>query len=151
MAHKNRAIRKKRGSRTCGKGSHKRGAGGHGGVGMAGTHKSRWTWVIKNAPGWFGRRGFNVPVAVKNVVNALNVGDIEEMVGNAMLEGREKSVPGLSWDKDKLIVDVTQLDFDKVLGKGNITRPIVVKARGFSKSAEEKIKGAGGETVLVED
>lgn len=150
MAHKNRAIRKKRGSRTSGKGVHKRGSGGHGGVGLAGTHKSRWSWVIKKHPDWFGRRGFEVPVAVKQVVKALNLGDIEEIVGSA-IEGKEKSISGVSWDKDKVVVDVTQLEYDKVLGKGSITRPMVVKARKFSKSAEEKIKSAGGEAVLVED
>lgn len=151
MAHKNRRIRKKRASRTCGKGTHKRGAGGHGGVGMAGTHKSRWSWVIKNDPNYFGRRGFEVPSAVKQEVKTLNLGDIEEMVKNAALSGNEESFPGISKDKGKIVVDLTQIEYDKLLGKGKITMPIVVKARGFSKSAEEKIKGAGGETLLVED
>lgn len=151
MAHKNRRIRKKRGSRTSGKGVHKRGSGGHGGVGMAGTHKGKWSWVVKNDPNYFGRRGFAVPVAVKQIVNTLNVGDIEEMAINAALAGKEVTFTGLSWESGKLIVDITQLELDKVLGKGKITKPIVVKARKFSKSAEEKIKGAGGEAIVVED
>ncbi|MEE9593974.1 MAG: uL15 family ribosomal protein [Candidatus Hydrothermarchaeales archaeon] len=151
MATKDRKIRKKRGSRSCGMGYKKRGAGGRGGKGMAGGLKSKWTWVIKNEPKRFGRRGFDVPLAVKRLVRALNVGDIEEMANKAALAGKKESFPGLSWEKNKLIVDLAQLKYDKVLGRGKITRPVVVKAGGFSKSAEEKIKGAGGETILVED
>ena len=38
----------------------------------------------------------------------------------------------------------------KVLGKGNIPRkPMIVKARFFSRLAEKKIKGAGGACVLM--
>jgi len=37
----------------------------------------------------------------------------------------------------------------KVLGKGNLPKqPVIVKAKFFSKSAEEKIKKAGGCCVL---
>ncbi|MFQ5815130.1 MAG: uL15 family ribosomal protein [Candidatus Hydrothermarchaeaceae archaeon] len=151
MAHKNRKMRKKRGSRTCGQGYNKRGAGSRGGTGMGGTLKGKWTWVIKNDPKRFGRRGFDVPAAVKRVVNTLNVGEIEEMASKVAIAGKGESFPGLSREKNKIIVDVTQLDYDKVLGKGKITRPVVVKAKGFTKSAEEKIKGAGGETILTGD
>ena len=53
--------------------------------------------------------------------------------------------------KDKAIqVDVTKLGFFKVLGKGKLPNtPIVVKARFVSKTAEEKIKAAGGAVVLT--
>jgi large subunit ribosomal protein L15 len=151
MAHKNRKIRKKRGSRTCGKGHDRRGAGGRGGTGMAGTFKGKWTWTIKHEPKRFGRRGFYVPSAVKHVVKTLNVGEIEEMANKAEIAGKKASFPGLFWEKNKLVIDLTQLDYTKVLGKGKITKPVVVKAKGFTKSAEDKIKGAGGETILVED
>ncbi len=36
----------------------------------------------------------------------------------------------------------------KILGNGNITRPVKIFADAFSKSAEEKIKSAGGEAVV---
>jgi large subunit ribosomal protein L15 len=35
----------------------------------------------------------------------------------------------------------------KVLGGGKLAKPVVVKAEGFSKSAEKKIKDAGGEVL----
>jgi large subunit ribosomal protein L15 len=38
----------------------------------------------------------------------------------------------------------------KVLGRGEITKPMVVKAARFSKSAADKIEKAGGQAVTVQ-
>ncbi|RUM60927.1 MAG: 50S ribosomal protein L15 [Persephonella sp.] len=37
----------------------------------------------------------------------------------------------------------------KILGEGELTKPLKVKAHKFSKSAEEKIKAAGGEVEVI--
>ena len=37
----------------------------------------------------------------------------------------------------------------KILGEGALNVPITVKAHAFSKSAEEKIRGAGGQVEVV--
>ncbi|RUM57504.1 MAG: 50S ribosomal protein L15 [Persephonella sp.] len=37
----------------------------------------------------------------------------------------------------------------KILGDGELTKPLKVKAHKFSKSAEEKIKAAGGEVEVI--
>ncbi len=37
----------------------------------------------------------------------------------------------------------------KILGKGALTKPLTVKAHGFSKSAAEKIAATGGKAELV--
>ncbi|GKS60466.1 50S ribosomal protein L15 [Nitrospira sp.] len=37
----------------------------------------------------------------------------------------------------------------KVLGSGELTRPLVIQAHKFSKSAEEKIKAAGGRAEVI--
>ncbi|KAL8155790.1 hypothetical protein AgCh_000993 [Apium graveolens] len=47
------------------------------------------------------------------------------------------------------VVDVTQLAYFKVLGKGSVSQPIVVKAKIVSKIAERKIKVAGGAVMLT--
>lgn len=40
--------------------------------------------------------------------------------------------------------------FYKVLGRGDLPKqPVIVKAKFFSREAEEKIKAAGGACVLV--
>lgn len=38
----------------------------------------------------------------------------------------------------------------KVLGKGEITKPMQVQAHWFSKSAKEKIEKAGGQAIVIE-
>ena len=47
-------------------------------------------------------------------------------------------------------VFVSLQGYYKVLGKGQLPKqPVIVKAKFFSKSAEEKIKSVGGACVLV--
>lgn len=48
------------------------------------------------------------------------------------------------------VIDTLKAGYGKVLGKGAVpTKPVIVKARFFSKSAEKKIKAAGGACILV--
>ena len=41
------------------------------------------------------------------------------------------------------------LDGVRILGNGELTKKLTVKANGFTKSAEEKIKAAGGEVEVI--
>lgn len=52
--------------------------------------------------------------------------------------------------KDKApVIDVLKAGYMKVCGKGLLPdQPVIVKARYFTKEAEEKIKAAGGACVL---
>ena len=48
------------------------------------------------------------------------------------------------------IIDVVRSSYYKVLDKGKLPKqPVIVKAKFFSRRAEEKIKGVGGACVLV--
>jgi large subunit ribosomal protein L27Ae len=48
------------------------------------------------------------------------------------------------------VIDTLQAGFGKVLAKGDLPKqPLIVKARFFSKRAEEKIKAVGGACILV--
>ncbi|KAL7099217.1 hypothetical protein ACP275_09G069300 [Erythranthe tilingii] len=49
------------------------------------------------------------------------------------------------------VIDVTQFGYFKVLGKGLLPagQPVVVKAKLISKTAEKKIKEAGGAVLLT--
>lgn len=48
------------------------------------------------------------------------------------------------------VIDVVRFGYHKVLGKGRLPKqPVVVKAKYFSHSAEDKIKEVGGACVLV--
>merc|ERR1712083_265217 len=53
--------------------------------------------------------------------------------------------------KDKApVIDVSRAGYCKVLGKGVLPKqPVIVKARFFSRVAEEKIKAVGGACILT--
>ena len=53
--------------------------------------------------------------------------------------------------KDKApVIDCVKAGYFKVLGTGKIpAQPVIVKARYFSKKAEQKIKEAGGACILT--
>ena len=48
---------------------------------------------------------------------------------------------------DKVVVDLDELGFRKLLGAGAIARPVQVKVEACSESAAKKLKEAGGELV----
>lgn len=48
------------------------------------------------------------------------------------------------------VIDVVRAGYHKVLGKGVLPKqPVIVRAKYFSRAAEEKIKSVGGACVLV--
>ena len=47
------------------------------------------------------------------------------------------------------VIDLVQHGYFKLLGKGQINVPVIVKAKFFSKLAEQKIKAAGGACLLT--
>lgn len=46
------------------------------------------------------------------------------------------------------VIDLVSKGYFKLLGNGQITVPVIVKAKYFSKLAEKKIKEAGGACLL---
>lgn len=83
------------------------------------------------------KRGFNNRWAPK--VRVVNVGDINES-----FEAGAEVTPDALRQAAKGPYDVL-----KILGDGEVTKKFKVSAHQFSKSAEEKIKAAGGEVVLL--
>ena len=48
------------------------------------------------------------------------------------------------------VIDISRAGYFKVLGKGVLPKqPVIVKARFFSRIAEEKIKAVGGACILT--
>ena len=52
--------------------------------------------------------------------------------------------------KAKRLIRTTRIDV-KILGQGELTKKLTVSAHGVSKSAREKIEGAGGSVVLLRE
>lgn len=169
-------VKKFRGSRTCGGGSHKkrRGAGHRGGRGNAGVHKHKYLKYIKlERLGLYesGKHGFTRPKVVmkelkreRNVKETLrslrengkldentykflyskpelNVGDLSKIIENlAKLGLAEKR-------EDKFFIDLSVIGYSKLLGAGEVNRPIEVKVELATPKAVEKLKSAGGGVV----
>lgn len=85
------------------------------------------------------KRGFNNKWADK--VAVLNVQDLESFfeAGDEVSPEAIKKTPLMNHKYDVL----------KILGNGELTKKLKVSAHRFSKSAEEKIKQAGGEVVII--
>ena len=137
MPHKLRKSRKTRGSRTCGYGR----VGQHRCSGgkpqrKIGRHKHQWSFVIRYEPEYFGKKGFTSP-NFRNEVNVINVGRLDEAAEKLSTEK----------EKGKLLVDLQNLGYTKLLGSGKVTKPLSVKIPSYSKTAYRKIKSAGGEIL----
>jgi len=89
----------------------------------------------------FPKRGFsNVQFATRYTV--INVADLDA------LKDLDEITPQTLLEK-KVIKKLLKGGL-KVLGDGEVTRAITVKAHKFSKSAVEKIEAAGGKTEILE-
>ena len=144
---KSKKSRGQRGSRTYGGGSarNRRHSGHKGGKGLAGSHKHRWRKIKLKDPRHFGKYGFKRPACLQESVETINVGELDEYV-DELLEN------GLAVEEDEGIeIDVSELNIDKVLGSGQVTHPLRVKADNFSSSAKKKLEEAGGSAVTGED
>jgi len=140
MPQRLRKIRKKRGSRTHGYGrvgQHR--CHGSKGYRKAGRHKAGWSYVLRYEPDYFGKKGFTSPKSLKQKVNVMNVGKLDEIASKFATEKEE----------GKFFINLESLGYTKLLGTGKVTKPLIVKVPSCSNSAAEKIKGAGGQ-ILTE-
>lgn len=141
MPHKLRKIRKKRGSRTHGAGTvgqHRKGSKGRR---KAGRHKEGWTYIIKHEPDYFGKKGFKSQRSFGQKLRLVNVGKLEELVS------RQADKKLAERKEGKVSLDLAGLGYDKLLGKGKIAQPLLVKVESYSQLAVKKIEDAGGRIV----
>ena len=122
-------------------GQHRK-SGSRGGFGLVGFHKHKWTWTIKYAPHWFGKHGFTQPPTIVAEINAINVSELDEIARDMLRQGIAQK------EDNKIVIDVSVLGFNKVLGRGKITLPLKVITPAITERAREKIEAAGGEVVI---
>ncbi|MDM7275116.1 MAG: uL15 family ribosomal protein [Thermoprotei archaeon] len=141
-------TRKLRGrTRTMGWGSigQHRKSGSRGGTGAAGLGKHKWTWTIKYAPDWYGKRGFTPRRSTAGYEQkAINVGDLAEIVGKLRSEGKA------AVEDNMVVVDLSAEGIHKLLGEGRINVPVKVIVAEASESAIRKVEEAGGKVILLE-
>ncbi len=121
-----------------------RGSGSRGGFGAAGMHKHMWTWVVKYAPTWFGKHGFNKPLKYEVKASQINVGELAELIDKLTAEGK------LAEENGKIIVvNLAEMGYYKLLGRGKINKAVKVIVPEATELAVKKIEEAGGEVVLL--
>jgi large subunit ribosomal protein L15 len=85
------------------------------------------------------KRGFSNPFRVEYAI--VNVGDLERLAGSEPITAESLVTAGAIKDpRDGL----------KILGDGDLTKAITVRAHKVSASAREKIEKAGGKIELIE-
>ena len=102
-------------------------SGGHGGprLGFEGGQMP----LIRRIP----KRGFTNKF--KRMFQVVNINALNGFDANAVIGPKELTAKNLIKNEAQSV---------KILGDGELTRPLTVKANSFSKSAIEKIKKAGG-------
>ncbi len=150
-------TRVRRGLRTHGYGritGHGR-YGGHGGKGKTTgrfKHKKTFMWNQKKLgwpdPDWRpGKDGFQRPEKVQRLthVNAINVKDLDLRIDKLVEQGvAEKK--GSTYT-----INLADINIQKLLGTGKISKKIEVTVEKTSAGAVEKIKKAGGKIVASEE
>jgi len=147
VVRRGRKSRKYRGYRTHGYGDvgQHRKSGSRGGRGAAGMHKHKWSWVIKYFPDWFGKHGFTRSPSIVTKYNVINLDQLNELVSKLVAEGKA------SYEDSKVVIDLSSLGINKLLGRGYIGYKVKVYVYSASESAVSKIRDLGGEVILLSE
>ena len=139
MVARLKKTRKMRGHVSMGHGrigKHRKHPGGRGNAG--GLHHHR-ILMDRFHPGYYGKVGIRTIHYKKNAnwCPTVNLDTLSTFL-----------TPEQTASKDVPVVNVLDHGYFKVLGRGTVSRAMIVKARLFSNKAEERIKKAGGKCVL---
>ena len=128
-----------RGSRTHGRGKKGgRGAGLRGGRGNAGLNKHNQLKVKIDNPRYFGRIGFKRHPSLHNNKGTINVGSIQLDLPKYLENGIAKK------EGKNIVIDLTETDYEKLLGGGVIKSPLTIKVHEATQKAKDKVEAAGG-------
>ncbi|MCD6264277.1 uL15 family ribosomal protein, partial [Candidatus Bathyarchaeota archaeon] len=104
-------------------------------------HKHFWSYVVKYDPLRFRRIGFKPPSCIYKRPTTINVGELKDLIMKKI--GAEK----LAALSEPIAIDLEEMGFGKLLGRGSISIPVVVKVPSYTESALRKIEEAGGRIV----
>lgn len=107
-----------------------------GGRGQAGRLAHKRTKVVAEGIE-MGKHGF--VSHRRRVARAINLRDLAPLIAESSEKGSKEALP---------VVDLTGLGYAKLLGQGNLSRPVEVKVASASKAAMKKIEAAGGKVIL---
>ena len=143
-------VKKIRGTRTCGGGSHKkrRGKGSKGGSGNAGAYAHHFVRSLKLGmkKGKQGSGSGSGSARHSKTYDAImNVGELDEKLPELIKAGKAEE------RGDAVFLDATQLGIRKILGRGELRRKskLIVRVNEISGIAKEKIEEAGGRIEMA--
>src|SRR5574341_2091378 len=139
-------IKKFRGKRTFGGGTHKnrRGGGSRGGRGNAGTCKHHFVRSMQRGLS-FGKHGFTRPDAVVQDMSIVNVGELDEAIEQLVADGLAEK------KEDGFHVNLSGIGIEKVLGSGKVTKSLFITAGEFSSKAAQKLADAKGNAIVLSE
>ncbi len=142
VVNRRRKSSRQQGSCTHGWGKNKhRNSGSRGGFGNAGTGKKSHNkkpsiW----ASDYFGKHGFVSKNSQK--VKSISLKDVEQKIPVWIKEKKVLSEDG------KIVVNLTELGYDKLIGNGNVKRLLKITVSKASKGVKGKIDEAKGELMV---
>jgi len=157
MRHHDRKVRKMRGRRTHGYGrvGQHRKTGQRAGRGKTTQwKKSKKSYYLKQKelgfpdPDWdIGKKGFKRPQDITRIyqVNTLNVKDLDNKIESFVLENKA------SKSGNTYTINLNDVNIQKVLGRGIISKAINIVVKKASKRAIEKVESAGGKITLISE
>ena len=124
-------------------GKHRKHPGGRGNAG--GQHHHRILFD-KYHPGYFGKSGMRQFHLLRNrdYCPTVNIDKLFNVAGEGVYDAAKNADPGKA-----PVIDLVSKGYFKLLGNGKIDVPVIVKAKFFSKLAEQKIRAAGGACLLT--
>jgi large subunit ribosomal protein L15 len=118
-----------------------------GGSGDTGRYRHKKSRLIRTGEfvhmHYAGKKGFISVAQKKPAGRTLNLWQLGEMV-EALVSEKKAQLVG-----QKVVVDLKQLGYKKLLGTGSIARAVQVKVDHCSEGALKKLKDAGGDAVLA--
>lgn len=152
-----RRIRKKRGVRTRGYGRVDQHRKADQRVGKGKT--TQWKKAMKSYylkqkelgfpdPDWImGKTGFKRPQDMVRLsqVNSLNIKDLDHKI-DLLVEEKKATKSGNTYT-----INLNGLNIQKILGRGEIKKPINISVNKASEKAVEKIEAAGGKVTLLSE
>jgi large subunit ribosomal protein L15 len=124
--------KRRRGERTYhGRHAKWRGGGSRGGRGNVSLHKHEVKWRERE-------KGFRYPL--RKEYKTINLDELNELIKEMIEEGK--------LDKNNLKINLKELGYDKLLGRGNIEYPAIIEVEKASKKSIEKIKEKGGNVII---
>jgi len=110
-----------------------------------GRHKHLWTYTLKYEPNYFGKKGFKTPQTItgQSHPNTINIDQLDQLIHK---QTRQKQI---TKKQGKPYIDLTALGFQKLLAKGKLTKPALIKVEASSENAAKKIQQAGGKIITT--